>query len=151
MPAGDYVYTVHAGAFPDGSVTSASFPITKAAGALAVRADDGAWEATGWDDAAPAASASEAASEAPAALALSAPAPHPFRGAARIALSVPAAQTVRVGVYDALGREVAVLHDGPLAAGTHVLALDGRGLAAGVYVVRAEGTGGVALRRVVRY
>src|SRR5690606_24236789 len=75
VPAGDYVYTVHAGAFPDGSVTSASFPITKAAGALAVRADDGAWEATGWDAAPPAASAasSEAAPEAPAALTLSAP------------------------------------------------------------------------------
>src|SRR5690606_8617787 len=30
-PAGDYTYTVRAGTFPDGAVTSASFPLTKGA------------------------------------------------------------------------------------------------------------------------
>src|SRR5690606_5531872 len=88
---------------------------------------------------------------APAALALSAPSPHPFREGARLTLAVPSAQAVRVAVYDALGREVAVLHDGPLEAGAHALALDGARLPAGVYVVRAEGAGGVVTRRVVRY
>ena len=148
-PAGDYVYAVRAGAFPDGSVTSASFPVTKAAGALAARTSgDAVWTIEGWDETAAPASA---ASEVPAALSLSSASPNPFRGGARITLAVPSAQPVRVGVYDALGREVAVLLDGEAEAGAHALALDGRGLAAGVYVVRAEGAGAVAVRRVVRY
>ena len=47
---------------------------------------------------------------------LSASAPSPFREAARLTLTLPQAQPVRVALYDALGREVAVLHDGPLDA-----------------------------------
>jgi hypothetical protein len=39
---------------------------------------------------------------------------------------------VRLAVYDVLGRAVAVLHEGPLAAGTARLALP-----AGVYIMRA--------------
>ena len=63
--------------------------------------------------------------------------PNPAAGAARVRLSLGRAQHARVEVYDALGRRIAVLHDGPLAAGTHPLALDGSRLPAGVYVVRA--------------
>lgn len=84
-------------------------------------------------------------------LSLSAPSPNPFREAARLTLTVPSAQAVRVAVYDALGRETAVLHEGALGAGTHVLGLGGGSLAPGVYVVRAEGAAGVAVRRIVRY
>ena len=72
--------------------------------------------------------------------ALSAPVPNPSTGRTSMTLSVAEAQAVRVTVLDALGREVAVLHDGPLAAGQlHRLVFDGSGLPAGVYVVRAVG------------
>src|SRR5690606_15086059 len=72
--------------------------------------------------------------------ALSAPYPNPARGEAALSLEVAETQRVRVEVYDALGKRVALLHDGPLAAGgAHRLALDGSALAAGVYVVRAVG------------
>jgi len=47
------------------------------------------------------------------------------------------ARQAAVSAYDALGRRVAVLHGGPLAAGVHEFALDAASLAPGVYVVRA--------------
>ena len=66
--------------------------------------------------------------------------PNPTRGAATAALMLAAPADVTVTLYDALGRRVASLHRGPLAAGPSRWALPG-GLAPGVYVVRA--TGGV--------
>ena len=64
--------------------------------------------------------------------------PNPFRTSLSIAF-VPAADgPARVSVVDALGREVAVLLDGPVSAGAErALRLDGASLAPGVYVVRA--------------
>ena len=43
-----------------------------------------------------------------------------------------------VAVYDALGRRVATVHDGPVAA-EQAFTVDVSGLPAGVYVVRASG------------
>ena len=58
-------------------------------------------------------------------------------------------ESVRVEAFDALGRSVAVLHDGPLAAGqTARLALDAGALPSGVYVVRVAGESFVTSRRV---
>ncbi|HLT47751.1 MAG TPA: T9SS type A sorting domain-containing protein [Rubricoccaceae bacterium] len=66
--------------------------------------------------------------------------PNPSNGRTALSLEVAEAQHVRVEVYDALGQRVAVLHDGPLAAGSaHRFTLDGSALASGVYVVRATG------------
>lgn len=77
-------------------------------------------------------------------------APNPFADATTLPLHLAAPAPVRVAVYDVLGREVAVLHDGPLPAGDHAVGLDASALAPGLYVVRAEGGGGVRARRVVR-
>lgn len=68
--------------------------------------------------------------------------PNPFRDGTRLALRLDRPAAATVAVYDVLGRRVALLHEGPLAAGRHVLAWDGTGasgqrLAAGLYVVRA--------------
>ena len=78
--------------------------------------------------------------------ALSAVYPNPFglQGAtasrATFNLSVEQAEVVRVTVYDALGREAAVLHDGVLAAGQNrQFALRASELAGGTYFVRAVG------------
>ncbi len=84
-------------------------------------------------------------------LALSAPFPNPVRTASRPAqftLRLEQAGPVRVAAYDPGGRRVAVLHDGPLPAGTHRLAFDARGLASGAYFVRATGPAGDATQRV---
>jgi len=75
--------------------------------------------------------------------------PNPARSGARVALDGAAPGVVRVTVHDALGREVAVLHDGLVGAGAETWALaDGR-LSAGVYLVRATGAGWAVSRRVV--
>lgn len=66
-------------------------------------------------------------------------APNPSRGdaVARLAVEAPSAR-VTVRVHDALGRIVAVLHDGPLGAGEAAFALPAS-LPAGRYLVRATG------------
>ena len=74
--------------------------------------------------------------------------PNPARGAATVTVAMPTAGPVRVEAFDALGRRVALLHDGPLAAGTHTLGLDAAALPPGVYVVRAVTGATVASRRL---
>jgi hypothetical protein len=72
--------------------------------------------------------------------ALSAAFPNPAADRAQVTLEVARTQVVRVVVYDARGREIATLHDGPLAAGRdHVLTFDGTRFRSGVYVVRVVG------------
>ena len=65
------------------------------------------------------------------------PNPTASRGMVRVSVSEPAAGA-SVSVYDALGRRVAVLHDGPLTAGAHDLAFEAGSLAPGVYVVQVR-------------
>lgn len=86
--------------------------------------------------------------DAAAAAALSAARPNPTAGTARLDLTAPTAQAVTVAAFDALGREVARLHDGPVAAGAVPLVLDAAALPPGVYVVRAVGETFTAVRTV---
>ena len=74
--------------------------------------------------------------------------PNPVVGRAMVEVSLPSAGPVRSAVYDLLGREVARLHDSPLAEGIHRLPFETRNLAAGVYVVRLEATGTVRTRQL---
>ena len=80
-----------------------------------------------------------------AALAVSAVAPNPTTGRAQFEVAVEAPTEVRAVVYDALGREVAVAHDGPVAHSAEV-SVDAAGLAPGVYVVRVTGAGAAEAR-----
>ena len=64
------------------------------------------------------------------------PSPNPFEDAATLGLTLPAAARVRVALVDVLGREVAVLGDGPREAGPHEVPIDGAALRPGVYVAR---------------
>jgi len=75
--------------------------------------------------------------------------PNPSAGAVALLLTLPTAEArVRVAVYDGLGREVAVAHEGPLGAGEHRLPLNTRELAPGVYVARLVTGRGVAVARL---
>lgn len=69
----------------------------------------------------------------------------------RVSVSTPARSAV-ASVYDALGRRVGVLHDGPLTTGAHDFALAASALAPGVYVVqvRVSPEGGAAAWTEVR-
>lgn len=75
--------------------------------------------------------------------------PNPFNPRTQAMLSVARTQHVRAEAYDALGRLVAVLYDGPLAAGrTEHLVFEGAGLASGVYVLHVRGEHFSASQRV---
>ena len=66
--------------------------------------------------------------------------PNPVTTRGQFSLEVAEAQPVHIGVYDALGREVAVLHQGALIAGqAHRFTFDSAGLPAGMYVLRVVG------------
>jgi hypothetical protein len=80
---------------------------------------------------------------APAALALLPASPNPFRGATTLRFTLPEAGTVRLTVYDALGRTAAVLVDEAREAGAHSVAFEAAALPAGVYVARLASGGEV--------
>ncbi|WP_420456625.1 T9SS type A sorting domain-containing protein [Rubrivirga sp.] len=71
---------------------------------------------------------------------LTAPAPNPTAARATFTLRLGRTEAVTVDLSDALGRRLAVLHDGPLAGDVeHTFWLEAQTLPAGVYVVRAVG------------
>ncbi len=63
-------------------------------------------------------------------------APNPFARRTSLRFEVAEVADARLAVYDVLGREVAVLVDGPLEAGEHHVVFEATGLAAGTYVYR---------------
>ena len=65
--------------------------------------------------------------------------PNPVRERATVRYAVERPGPVRLAVYDALGREAAVLVDGERAEGEHLAALDAQGWAPGLYVARLTG------------
>jgi 2',3'-cyclic-nucleotide 2'-phosphodiesterase (5'-nucleotidase family) len=63
-------------------------------------------------------------------------APNPTRGRTTVGFGLAEAADVRVALYDVLGREVAVLAEGPFGPGRHAVALRAGSLPAGAYIVR---------------
>ncbi|MEO1630257.1 MAG: T9SS type A sorting domain-containing protein [Bacteroidota bacterium] len=92
--------------------------------------------------------ANEADTPQPAGLALEAH-PNPARDAATLAVTLAAAGPVTLAVYDLLGRRVALVHDGRLAAGTHALLLDTARLPSGLYLARLVHVDQAVTRRLV--
>lgn len=62
--------------------------------------------------------------------------PNPFNPETRISYAVPTTAHVRLAVYDALGREVAVLVNEGQVAGRYETTFEGGGLPSGVYLYR---------------
>lgn len=69
--------------------------------------------------------------------------PNPLNGNGTVVLDVPRSQSARLVVYDLLGREVAVLHDGRLEKGRQTLSMSGSDWAAGSYMLRLVTEDGV--------
>ncbi|MEM1043821.1 MAG: T9SS type A sorting domain-containing protein [Bacteroidota bacterium] len=86
----------------------------------------------------------------PSSFALGASYPNPFSVSATVPFELQEAGTVRLAVVDVLGREVAVLTEGTLAAGVHRATLDGSRLASGVYFVVLEADGQRQVRKMMR-
>lgn len=85
----------------------------------------------------------------PAPFRLSTPSPNPFTTQTRLTLTVDEATSLSVAVHDALGRRVALLHDGSLQPGTYTLHVEAADLPPGLYLVRAtNGRGQTATRSV---
>ena len=74
----------------------------------------------------------------PTAFALEPAYPNPFAGSTTIRYALPEAARVTVEVYDAVGRRVAVLVDGEMAAGSHEAEWDAATMASGVYLYRMQ-------------
>ena len=92
--------------------------------------------------------AGEDGAEASAAARLVGSFPNPAAGTATVRFELAEAGPVSLRLYDVMGREVAVVADGPRAAGANAATLDVSGLAAGVYVLRLEASGASAAARL---
>lgn len=91
----------------------------------------------------------ELVDDTPRAFRLSAPRPNPFTSSSRFEVSLEEADELTIAVHDALGRRVALLHDGALRAGTYTLSLNANALPPGLYLIRAtDGRGTTATRSV---
>jgi hypothetical protein len=66
-----------------------------------------------------------------------------------VTLRLDRAQRAEVSLFDVRGRRVAVVHDGPLAAGRHAFRLATAALPSGVYLLRLHGETVSLTRRVV--
>lgn len=77
--------------------------------------------------------------------------PNPFTDGTWFDLALARTEHVRVTVHDVLGRRIAVLHNGVLAAGaSHTFALEARDLPAGIYFARFTGETFTETRHVAR-
>ncbi len=127
---GGYIVEVKATSDLGNIPMTASLPVTVEASAAP--ASVAAWAVSGatlWPEAAVSASVSAAPGEIAAF-------PNPFTAQTSLGFSLAEAAEVRLAVYDVLGREVAVLVDGPVEAGAHAATFEARGLASGTYVYR---------------
>ena len=75
--------------------------------------------------------------------------PNPFNPSTTIELALPESTPVRLNVYDATGRLVARLVDGPMAAGMHQVRFDASRLPSGVYIYMVEAASYRETRRMV--
>lgn len=86
--------------------------------------------------------------EAPQRLTLHGNYPNPFRAQTTLRYALPQAGSVRLGVYDARGRRVAVLVDEWQSVGRKEIAFEARNLTSGVYFVRLSAGNQTRIQRL---
>jgi len=64
--------------------------------------------------------------------------PNPFNPATQIHFALPKQSTVKIAVYDLLGRQVAVPAEGDFPPGYHTVIWEASGNSSGVYFIRME-------------
>jgi ELWxxDGT repeat protein len=87
-------------------------------------------------------------SAAPQSVHLRTPHPNPAQDRATVTFEIAEAGPVRVEVLDVLGRSVALLADGPVAAGEHTLTWEADALPSGLYLVRLTAGDAVQTQRL---
>jgi hypothetical protein len=75
--------------------------------------------------------------------------PNPFNPVTFIPYTLSEPGHVRLTVFDMLGRNVAVLEDGPAGPGAHLAAFNATGLPSGIYFYRLENGGRLFARKMV--
>ncbi|CAN5339480.1 hypothetical protein BH23BAC3_BH23BAC3_03140 [soil metagenome] len=74
--------------------------------------------------------------------------PNPFNPSTTIYFSIDQTMDVRLGVFDALGRQIAVLVDQRLEEGVDEAIFDATGLSSGLYLYRLKLNGDQHVRRM---
>lgn len=74
--------------------------------------------------------------------------PNPFNPSTTLSFSLRTSHLARLAIYDVLGREVAVLVDDVMPAGSHSVTFEAGNLATGIYLVRLEAGGMVRSRNI---
>ena len=93
--------------------------------------------------------ANESGPDLPKAFALHNAYPNPFNPQATIGFDVPQSGRVQIVMFDALGRQVAVLENADKVAGRYTADIDGSRLPSGLYLVRMTGAAGFAQTKQV--
>ena len=75
--------------------------------------------------------------------------PNPFNATTEIRFDLPKAAQVNLAVYDLLGRQVAVLSNERLSAGTHSISFNGGDLPSGIYFYRLQAAQAVQTRKMI--
>lgn len=75
--------------------------------------------------------------------------PNPFNPSTRIQFSLPEAAIAKLSVFDVLGREVRVLVNGRLQAGSHSFTFDASDLTSGVYLYRIEAGSFIQTKKMI--
>lgn len=95
------------------------------------------------------ANATSVFNEEPQAFSLDGAYPNPFTAQTTLRFQMDTAASVRLSVYDVMGREVAVLVDEALPAGEHQIAFDAHALASGTYLYRLVTPEGIITKRMM--
>ncbi len=153
-PAGTYTVTAYVGAaFPDAPDGSSRFTFEKLGGRLAFSKTAPAPTASAWTTknltrgTTASAPLDPAEAQAGAALVVGAY-PSPFRERTTVRFALAEAGPAQIAVYDVVGRRVALLAEGPMAAGPHEVTWEADALPSGVYVVRLGAGAQVQTQRV---
>lgn len=75
--------------------------------------------------------------------------PNPFNPSTQIRFTLNASEHTRLTIYDVMGREITVLVNGTMPAGTHAVAFDASQLSSGVYLYQLQSAGEVLTRKMI--
>jgi hypothetical protein len=75
--------------------------------------------------------------------------PNPFNPSTNISFSLPKATNVKITVYNAIGKEIAVLVNGNYEAGTHNITWNANNLASGLYFYKMEAENFTATKKMM--